>query len=68
MDALDSVPVDFAATGDQFGEDGPSQMKLGVKEKEMKAQISNTLHGNAAQYRFTEPAALELNLFAGKKR
>ena len=33
----------------------------------MKSSIKSTLHG-AAQYRYTEPAPLEVNVFAGKKR
>ena len=42
-------------------------MKMGVKETEMKAQVKSTLQG-PGQYRFTEPAPLEVNVFAGKKR
>ena len=42
-------------------------MKLSVKEKEMKANVKNNILG-AAQFRYTEPAPLEVNLFAGKKR
>ena len=66
MDALASVPEVFAG-GDDDLDDRPSNMKMGVKEMEMKAQIKSTLHG-ANQYRYTEPPKIELNLFAGKKR
>ena len=33
----------------------------------MKANVKNNILG-AAQFRYTEPAPLEVNLFAGKKR
>ena len=65
MDALASVPVAFAATSDD--DQGPADMKFSAREKQMKANIKSTLHG-AAQYRYTEPAPLEVNVFAGKKR
>ena len=42
-------------------------MKLSFKETEMKSALKTTLHGST-QYRFTEPAPLEVNMFAGKKR
>ena len=42
-------------------------MKLSEKEKQMKEHTKHTLTGPGC-YRNTMPAALEVNVFAGKKR